>query len=625
MCGISGIFRFDKRQVSFEVANKINQTLVHRGPDAGSVKLFDFIALGHRRLSIIDLSSEANQPMATEDQRYHIVFNGEIYNFKEIRQELMKLGVSFQTHSDTEVVLKSFQVWNNRCFEKFNGMFALAILDRHKNQLTLARDAFGIKPLYFFKNKDLLVFGSEIKAILPHPDVSTSLNKQALSEYLWYGNPLGNNTFYNEIKELSAGCFMSISEKATEENSYYNLPVVTSHSFTEQEAIEQIRYLFDASVKRHLISDVPVGVFLSGGIDSSAITAYATKHYSGKLNTYSVGFDFTKGPNELIKAADIAKKFNTNHHEIHIAGTNVIESIEALAHAHDEPFGDAANIPLYLLTKQLKGSIKVVLQGDGGDEFFGGYSRYKTMHNRHFWKLAKPLAELIRFSKLDYTRLLQLQRFINAIGQSNPALRNALLLTMESKYTNPFQVLNPKYRNEIKNYNPFARYNEVYENYSTEIDPVQALFYTDSQIILKDTFLEKVDRATMANSMEIRVPFLDKELTEFMLRLPAEIKVKSGVQKYLIKKAMEGVIPNDILYGKKTGFSVPYGYWLQTSLADYFIEQISTERSKAVLDVNKVSYMFQKHKNNQGNYGFLLWKVLNLAIWLNKSQTAIYN
>lgn len=623
MCGITGIYRFDKQKVSIETAQKINQTIVHRGPDAGSVKHFDFIALGHRRLSIIDLSSTANQPMATEDQRYQIVFNGEVYNFQEIRQELIQLGVQFHSHSDTEVVLKSFQVWNVDCFQKFNGMFALAVLDTKTNELILARDIFGIKPLYYFKNKNLLVFGSEIKAILAHPEVTTSINKQALSEYLWYGNALGNNTFYNEINELNSGHFLKISEIGTKQVSYFDLSVVPTQSLSEQDAIERIQYLLDASVKRHLISDVPVGIFLSGGIDSSAITAIASKYYSGKISTYSVGFDFAKGPNELEKAASIARKFNTNHHEINISGTNVITSIESLAHAHDEPFGDAANIPLFLLTKKLKGEIKVVLQGDGGDEFFGGYSRYNTMNNKHLWKLAKPLSELIRFSNLDNTRLLQLQRFVSAINQSNPALRNALLLTMESKYSDPFQVLNHEFRNSMKDYNPFKRYIEVYQNYPKDIDSVQALFYTDTQIILKDTFFEKVDRSTMANSMEIRVPFLDKDLTEFMLGLPAKMKVKNGVQKHLIKKAMEGTIPNNILYGKKTGFSVPYSYWLQTSLTDYFTEQVSTERAKAVLDSERILILFQQHKSNKGNVGYLLWKVLILAIWLNSTETKL--
>ena len=264
-----------------------------------------------------------------------------------------------------------------------------------------------------------------------------------------------------------------------------------------------------------------------------------------------------------------------------------------------------------------------MLQGDGGDEFFGGYSRYNTMKNRNWWKILAPISPMISFSKTENTRLLRFQRFLNAIGNSSPAIRNALLLTMESKYSHPLQILNNTFKTSLSECNPFKRYEEVYHCYSNELDSLQKLFYTDTQIILKDTYFEKVDKATMANSMEVRIPFLDKNLTEYMLSLSPELKIKNGVKKYLIKKAMEGVVPNDILYGPKTGFSVPYSYWLQTSLYSYFKEQVSNEKCKAILDSEKLLKMIEQHKNGKGNFGFLLWKSLNLAIWINKSKTTI--
>jgi asparagine synthase (glutamine-hydrolysing) len=625
MCGISGIYNFTGIEINESILNKINDTLYHRGPDNGNTKIWGNVGLCHRRLSIIDLSESANQPMSTEDGRFTIVFNGEIYNFLELKRELKNLDIKFITNSDTEVVLKSYQEWGVKCFSKLNGMFALAIYDNQKKELIIARDQFGIKPLYFYKNSSFFIFASEMKAILAHPDVQTSINKQGLVEYIWYGNPLGNNTIYSEIKELDAGCYAHLTNDKFSQENFFKIQNTKEIDINEKDAIAQIKYLLDISIKRHLISDVPVGIFLSGGIDSSAITAIASKYYNGTLNTYSVGFDFIKGPNELQTAASIAKKFRTNHHEIHISGKNIIQSIEALVSSHDEPFGDAADIPLYLLTKQLNNEIKVVLQGDGGDEFFGGYSIYNTMSNVDIWKKLSFLSKVITFIGSDNSKLLRLQRFLDAISDKNPAFRNAKLLTIESNYSNPLRIFNSDFRNELVSINQFQRYEDVYDEFPKHIDEMQAIFYSDAKVILKDTFFEKVDKSTMANSIEVRVPFLDKNLTEFMLSVPASLKVKNGTKKYLLKKALEGTIPNNILYGKKTGFSVPYSYWLKTTLSDYFIEQISTPRVLAIIDSHEVKRIFYLHKEGRGNFGFLLWKTLILAVWINKNTSTNLN
>lgn len=620
MCGIAGYIRLDNNEVNDTVLKKMTNTLVHRGPDNGSTQIINNVGLGHRRLSIIDLSNAANQPMSSEDDLFTIVFNGEIYNFIEIKQKLQIKGFHFNTNSDTEVILKAYEEFGINCFKEFNGMFSIAIYDSKKQELILARDQFGIKPLYYYKNDNILVFGSEMKAIIAHPEVKLNISNQGLIEYFWYGNPLGNNTIYEQINELSAGSYMKITLSGIEINEYFKINDIKEISISEDDVVIEIKRLFEESVKRHLISDVPVGIFLSGGIDSSAITAIASKYYKGKLKTYSVGFDFSKGPNELGLAAEIAKKYNTDHHEVHITGENLIDTIEALVDAHDEPFGDAADIPLYLLTKQLKGEVKVVLQGDGGDEFFGGYTRYNTIQNSKVWSRFSSLPYLIAYSKTNNPRFLRLQRFINAISQKNPATRNALLLTMESKYTKPLNVFNSEYQNLLKKFDPFNRYNEIYKNLPEEIDPVQALFICDTQIILKDTFFEKVDKSTMANSMEIRVPFVDKDLTEFMLSVPANLKVKNGVKKYLFKKAMAGIVPDNILYGKKIGFSVPYEYWLRTTLSDYFISQISTVKASQYLDKEEIMRLFSLHKAEKGNYGFLLWKTFIFAVWVNRKN-----
>lgn len=618
MCGITGIFKFNGN-VDKDVFKEITNSLEHRGPDNGSIKIIENIGLGHRRLSIIDLSKSANQPMICDNSRYTIVFNGEVYNFNDIRKKLKSSGVIFKTSSDTEVVLKAYIHLGEEAFSMFNGMFALAIYDNFEKELILARDQFGIKPLYFYKDDNLLIFSSEKKAILKHKEIKLNINKQALLEYIWFGNPLGDNTFYNEINELEPGSLLKISKNSIRKKKFFDINKIKEIDVTEEEAIAEIKKLFNESIKRHLISDVPVGIFLSGGIDSSAITAYASNHYKGTIKTYSICFDYEKGVNELGLASMIAKKYGTNHTEVKITGDDLIEVLEALDMSHDEPFGDAANIPLYLITKKLKGKVKVVLQGDGGDEFFGGYSRYNTIKNKNKWKVFSFLPKLIELTKTKNTKLLRIQRFINAITQKESYKRNAFLLTMESKYTNPTRVFNKSIKKDLLNLNPFKKYKDIYNKYYRKLDDSQALFYTDTQIILKDTFFEKVDKSTMANSMEVRVPFLDKDLTEYVLSLPSSLKTKNGVQKYLFKKAMEGVVPNEILYGSKKGFSVPYGFWLRTSLKNYFLSQISTNEARKYINVEEVKSMFKLHEQEKGNFDFLLWKTLILCIWINKN------
>jgi asparagine synthase (glutamine-hydrolysing) len=619
MCGISGLYNFNNENISIEVIERMNNSLSHRGPDAGDVKVFGNVALGHRRLSIIDLSSKANQPMSTEDERYYIVYNGEVYNFLELREELKEIGVEFRTNSDTEVILKAFVIYGYDCFNKFNGMFAITIYDNETKQMHLARDRFGIKPLYYFQDDFKFAFGSEIKAIKALGDIDLTISKQAFTEYLWYGNPLGENTIYDRIHEVKPGTVITVEPGENKVYQFFDIHKIEQSKLTESEIVEKIKVLFEESVKRHLVSDVPVGVFLSGGIDSSAITAFASKHYEGKLKTYSVSFDYDL-VNELPLARKVAKQFDTDHQEVHISGGEVIDVIEALVKSHDEPFGDAADIPLYMLTQKLKGKVKVVLQGDGGDEFFGGYSRYRTIQQAGKWKPLSFIVPILSFLGIKDVRALRLQRFIYAISRESKYLRNALLLTMESKFSNPLRVLNKRYKNELSGIDPFYRYRQVYSQFSKNMNDAQALFYADAQIILKDTFFEKVDKAVMANSIEVRVPFIDNELTQFILSVPGEMKIKGEEPKYLLKKALHDVVPHEVLYGKKKGFGVPYALWLKTSLKEYFIQQVSTEIVSQYFDHSEIMKMFNKHLKNKGNFDFLLWKVLIFAVWLNQNN-----
>jgi asparagine synthase (glutamine-hydrolysing) len=393
--------------------------------------------------------------------------------------------------------------------------------------------------------------------------------------------------------------------------------------FSESEVVNRVRNLMEESVKRHLISDVPVGIFLSGGIDSSVITALSSKFYSGKIKTYSVGFDFDKGINELPKAKKLAERFGTDHYEVYVEAKNLPDVIERLVEAHGEPFADAADIPLYLLTNQVKKEVKVVLQGDGGDEIFGGYSRYFTLTKQDYFKPWKLISGL-PWQLLNNTSLLQKVRFLDAITEEKDADRLALLLTMESRRQLPTKMFSPDLNESLKNLNPFKRYHELNDEFMNK-DLIQRLFNIDLSCILPDTFLEKVDKSTMANGVEIRVPFLDNNLVDFALSIPSSLKVKNGVKKYLLKKAFEDIIPHEILFGPKTGFGVPYSFWIQNSLLDYLKSNINDPKviSSGIFNYKLINDCIEKHRSGKGNYGFLLWKCLILAVWIRKQQSLI--
>lgn len=621
MCGINGVLSFGGRRVDRSTLHEMNAAIVHRGPDAGHVEVFANIGLGHRRLSIIDLSSHADQPMQSDSGRYSIVFNGEVYNFRPLRNELLEMGACFKTSSDTEVVLKAYEAWGDSCFSKFNGMFALAIADTETGEIVLARDPLGIKPLYLYESTGLVVFSSEIKAILKHSDVTTSVNKRSVAEYMWYGNTLGENTFYREISEVAPGTFVKFNKLGKSALGYFfKAENIEQLAIGEAEAIVRARGLLSDSVERHMVADVPVGIFLSGGVDSTAITAFASLNGERKVNTYTAAFDFQGGSNDLASARAMADLYKTNHSELSISGSDVSSCVEALVRSHDQPFGDAANVPLYMMTREINRDVKVILQGDGGDELFGGYSIYKTTYHANKWKKLSFISGLMRVAGLKGDRALQIRRFVEATAESNVALRTAMLLTMESNQTDPLQVFNPELGRFYRDVNVFQEFHNLYNQLPADTDDLKSVFLTDTKITLPKTFLEKVDKATMANSVEVRVPFLDKELLEFALSLPAVLKLANGEQKYILRNALRGVVPDYVLDRKKTGFGVPYAYWLSSSLRPFFLDHISTHVVRSILDVPRIVELLAKQEKGEGNYGFLLWKTLNLAIWINQSS-----
>ena len=626
MCGIAGIicrknFSAELYRESLNLAlDKIN----HRGPDGRGIYIKNNIGLGHVRLSIIDLSDAGSQPMISNDENYVISYNGEVYNFKDLKNELMLKDSDYKSTTDTEIILEYFKRNGISSFNKLNGMFAFCLIDQVREKAYLVRDRFGIKPLYYSSNENNIVFASEMKAIKEISNIN-QMNEQVLPEWSYFGNALESRTIYKEVHQLLPGHYLEIdtSSLSVKKERYWSPESLNSkkvQSFKDvSKVVRKTQRLLEEAVCNQLVGDVEVGIFLSGGIDSSAITAFAAKNYGKPINTFSVGFDYESGKGELPKASIVAEKFNTNHNELRISGYDVADTIQKMVHHHDSPFSDAANIPLYLLGQEVKDKVKVVLQGDGGDEIFGGYRRYSTLARRSIWKPFINLISGIHKTFLPSNKGFYLrQRYLNALNSLDDAELMALLLTVEDKTSDPLKIFSKELRQRIQNVNPFEAYQNCNSRFITE-NLVQRMLLTDTQIILPNIFLEKVDRSTMASSIEVRVPFLDNTLTEFIISLPSRLKVKGGDKKWLLKKALEGLLPNEILHSKKTGFGVPYQMWLKGPLSDLFNDKVSDLKAKNcdLFDWKYIDTLKNEDYIGNRDHGFILWKLLNLMIWLS--------
>lgn len=611
MCGICGVASEHNEHIQ-EMVN----ALKHRGPDSQGIWENQHIALGHTRLSILDLNERSSQPMQSPNGRYILSYNGEIYNFPELKQELIKNSYSFKTESDTEVILLGFEFWGFDLFEKLNGMFAFAILDTHKELLYLVRDRFGIKPLYYSNTNKGFSFSSELESLLMSKTISRKMNYQGLHEYLHFQTTLGSQTFYDGVFKLEPGKFLTFDLKARsiKIRTFAKIPDRLPSTDTFEEASHKVKSLLRDSVKRQLLSDVPVGVFLSGGIDSTAITAFASESYSGKLKTFSAGFDFDKGVNELPRAKYISQVYDTDHHEFHISGNDVTESLETLSQNFGQPFSDAANLPLFLMSKEVYGKSKVILQGDGGDELFAGYNQYvRAKYSKSFTLLsnvATKFGSLIPKESGNYRKLRSMYAFAQKDKSLIPARTYSSLMFNE----NPLLFFKKGIQEQLKETNPFIRHKHFHEQFK-DLDLLQEMLYTDMNIILPDQYFEKVDRATMANSIEVRVPFLDNELVSYATSLPSKYKIKNRDKKHLLKHALKDVVPHDILYGKKYGFSVPFGHWLKTSLSSYLMENIEQTSCYSP----RVKRMAEAHISGKEDNSYTLWKLLNFSIWLKNN------
>ena len=628
MCGICGKIDLTGKPIDKGLIGEMCSVLSHRGPDDEGIHLDGNIGLGHRRLSIIDLAG-GHQPLSNEDGTIWIVYNGEIYNFPNLKEQLLSKGHQFTTLSDTEVIVHAYEEYDFSCVSKFNGMFAFAIWDKRKKTLFIARDRLGIKPLYYYLDSAKFLFASEIKSILVDGSVPRKINYKGLNNFFTFCHSVAPDTIYSGIKKLLPGHFLIYQDgkarieeywdvlNGTEPVHYDGTEIVHYEArLSEEEYVEEVYRLLQTSVRRRLISDVPLGVFLSGGIDSSAIVGLMSQVISQPVNTFSVGFEIGGAYNELADAAIVAKRFGTEHHELLVKEANLVELLNKLVYHYDEPFGDAACFPTYLVSEFARKSVKVALSGEGGDELFGGYRRYSAERfSKYYQKLPVFLRDgFIRKLVSSIPRSRRLKKAVASMSVKEPEVRYASWLVVFSDEMKR-ELFTAELNELIKELDSFEVYRKYY--YKKDGDLIDRLLYTDEKTWLVDTYLEKVDKASMAVGLEARVPFLDHELVEFAATIPSKYKIKGFTKKYILKKAMRGLLPESVIKKPKHGFSVPTDPWFRGELKEYIFEVLfdPQARKRGYFNYPYIEKLYQQHLDGKEVYDFHLWLLLNFELW----------
>lgn len=629
MCGITGIiYRDQQRRVSADRLKAMADAIAHRGPDGDGYFIGDSgVGLAHRRLAIIDLAG-GDQPIGNEDDSLQIVFNGEIYNFQTLREQLLADGHLFRTHSDTETIVHLYEQCGRELVQRLRGMFAFALWDEKRRELLLARDRFGQKPLYYAFDDEKLLFGSELKAILAYGGVRRDLDPRALEDYLAFGFVPGSRSIFASIRKLSPASTLCLDTQHwhVQEHRYWKL----SGEVEQQRSIEDWQTVLQGklmeSVNAHRVSDVPIGAFLSGGLDSSLITAVLSGLGNEAVRTFSIGFQEKKF-SELQYAQVVAERFQTEHTEA-IVTADAIASLTALTTYYDEPFADASAIPTMRVAQLASEHVKVVLSGDGGDEGFGGYARYAhdlkeaaVRRNLPAWLRAGGLAPLASlWPKADWLpRVFRVKTLLTNLSlEPSAAYANTLCIC---RHPLRKQLLNANIRDQLRQYSPERQVSDAFGDYAD--DPLRGMLAADIEIMLPDDFLTKVDRASMAYGLEVRPPLVDHEWMELAWSVPTELKIRDGETKWLLKRASEKWLPRDIIYRPKQGFEIPIDDWLRGPLREIFECTVLSPSAKIgdYLDLQLVRRLFAMHCNRSGRHGNLLWAILVLGAWMERYLT----
>ena len=624
MCGIYGRLDFAPGRVDRRELDSLSTAvLAHRGPDDQGTWQASGIFLGMRRLSIIDLAG-GQQPIWNEDNTCCIVYNGELYNFLDLRPELEGRGHVFRTQSDTEVILHAYEEWGPECLGRCNGMFALAIWDERRRVLFLARDRIGEKPLYYYQDRDRFIFASEIKAILSDQSVPRHLNLRGLANFLAFGHAVAPETIYQNIYKLLPGHYLLAKDGDVQVTRYWDVgdepQLVDGAVLSEDVYAEHILSLLDDSVRRRMIADVPVGAFLSGGVDSSAVVALMKRHATGPVKTFSLGFSTGGAYNELSDARYVAQWLGTEHHELQVEHFDLIQTLRTLVYHYDEPFGDAAGFPVYLLSRFAREHVKVVLSGDGGDELFGGYRRYAADQVAPFYqRLPGVLTNTAMPAVVDrLPRLRRIKRSVQTLPITDPARRYAAWLWLFTPELQAELLQNDIYK-ALADYDPAWSYPHYYAalNGHTASDHLNRLMYVDLKTWLVDGYMEKTDKATMACSLEARLPLLDHRLVELAFQIPGRHKIRGWSTKRILKRAVSEIIPAQVLRKPKHGFSVPTDPWFRGDLKSFTFEVLLDERTRqrGYFNMPMVERLWREHVEGRHVWDTHLWLLLNFELW----------
>ena len=617
MCGIAGFI--DHSALSMEertdILNRMCQVILHRGPDDQGMSIDGPVALGMRRLSIIDLAG-GHQPMSGEDGTVTVVFNGEIYNFRELQPLLQSRGHLFKTNSDTESIVHSYEEFSTACVTHLRGMFTFALWDEKAKTLMLARDRVGKKPLYYTQTANgSFVFGSEIKSILEHPDVEREIDLEALDAYLILGYVPDPLSIFRNIKRLPPGHTLTYSQGKITLQQYWDFNFEPNESRDEKSYVEELRALLEDAVRARLISDVPLGAFLSGGIDSSTVVALMAKSMGQPVKTFSIGFR-EDSYNELRYARLTAEKYGTDHHEFFVT-PDICDVADELVWHFDEPFADSSSIPTYVVSKLARQHVTVALSGDGGDELFGGYERYLVERSRRvFGQLPKVLRENVMFpvsvrlphgargrNLLHNLSLDPVERYLDSLSVFT-SMNRELLYSEDLKRKLAAKVALSE------------RFQKYAERVTTGED-LDVLLYLDSKTYLPGDILTKVDRMSMATSLETRAPLLDQKLIDFVTRIPAALKIVGKETKHIFKQAIRDLIPEEVMNRPKQGFGIPMSTWINQELRAKIRETLgdSLTRQRGYFDYSYVELLLKEHERGRRDHSKALWALLMLELW----------
>lgn len=626
MCGIAGAFNYKtNKTVSPQMLKNMSDEMLHRGPDDEGFYVQENVGLAFRRLSIIDLNT-GNQPIHNEDKTVWTVFNGEIYNFIELREGLIKLGHFFYTKSDTEVIVHLYEEYGEDFPLRLNGMYAIALLDDKREKLLLVRDRVGIKPLYFAETLDGIMFASEIKSLLKG-GVSKTPDYEAINQYLSYGYIPAPLTGFKAIRKLNAGHMLMCSNKTYSSSEFWDLDSVTSkENYNEDKMVELLIDQLETVLYRQTRSDVPLGIFLSGGIDSSLIASIAAQKCNLRLNAFTIGFKEATY-NELNETRIVANQLGLSLNEIILTDNMVMHEIERIINFHDEPLMDYATIPTFFVSKLAREHVKTVVGGEGGDELFGGYQTH-YLHKITEWyrkapqtmrngvkKIIDSLPESHRYMSLSY----KLNRFVYGAEYPYDHAHYRWKLLFDERHKR--QLLKSEFSEKIDNLEPFSAMRNYFDNARSKGYSLQdQLMYVDFKTFLQDAPLQRTDRMSMANSLEVRVPFLDNDIIDFSRTVPIDMKIKGFQTKYILRKALLRFQPKSIAFAKKRGFTPPVALWIKKGLKDYMMSSLSFESLLSVgfLNQHYIASIINEHLNGKAENSRQIWALIVLSNWYKR-------